>query len=175
MSPLDSFVELWRFDSPVTFGNQMIIVIAAILLGAGIMLLVCTHSAYGSVLEKESPPPTNGTGLALSDDTVDTDITVNIEDLEQDTLAENKTQMISTKGANDLDIDELPPPGVTVIITSDNVMVTKNPVHVVMTDLAPDIRDEIIDVAKEQSNGSIIIDLPDDYPNTTTKIVDPND
>lgn len=128
-------------------------------------------NAYATILEMESPPLLNETGLTLSDDTLDTDVTVSVDDLEEDALSENKTQMISSEGADDLDIDGFPPKDVSVIITNESVMVTRNPVIVEMYDVVPDIRDEIADVARQQSSGSVIIDLPDDYPNTETTVV----
>jgi hypothetical protein len=43
-------------------------------------------------------------------------------------LPANGTVSVSTEGATDMDINEFPPPGVTVIIQSDKVVVTNNPV-----------------------------------------------
>lgn len=115
-------------------------------------------NVYATILEKESPPPLNQTGLTLSDDTLDTDISINVDDMEEDTLFENRTQMISTKGANDLDIDGLPPEGVTVIIRNDTVMVTMNPVTVEFVDeMHPYIIDEILDAAREQADSRVLI------------------
>ena len=43
-------------------------------------------------------------------------------------LPANGTVSVSTEGATDMDINEFPPVGVTVIIQNDKVVVTNNPV-----------------------------------------------
>jgi hypothetical protein len=44
-------------------------------------------------------------------------------------LPANGTVSVSTEGATDMDINEFPPAGVTVIIRNDIVIVTNNPVE----------------------------------------------
>ena len=43
-------------------------------------------------------------------------------------LPANGTVSVSTEGATDMDINEFPPPGITVIIQNDKVVVTNSPV-----------------------------------------------
>jgi hypothetical protein len=117
------------------------------------LMIAIINDAYSTVLERESPPLiTNQTELDLSEDTQDTDISINVEDMEEDALFENKTQVVSTEGADDIDIDGIPPAGVTVVITNETVFVTSVPVHLEMTDeLAPSIVKALTEVANENN------------------------
>lgn len=83
--------------------------------GSGLgLLLISSIGAYAQ-LDKETP-----TGNLTED--VDISISPGEE------LPANGTVSVSTEGATDMDINEFPPPGVTVIIQNDKVVVTNNPV-----------------------------------------------
>lgn len=91
--------------------------------------------AHGSTLSLEPKPPTpvymNGTSVNLTADDKDRDISID----PYDTLPANGTQTISTTtGATDVDINEFPPVGVTVLIQNGTVTVTNHTVDV-YTDL----------------------------------------
>lgn len=116
-------------------------------------MMMTIPQVQSSVLEKESPPPiTSNLNFTMTDDTKDIDVEIDVDNMEDDALFENKTQMISTEGADDIDIDGIPPNGVTVVIQNESVIVTKNPVIIEMTDeVHPNIIDELADVAEELS------------------------
>ena len=78
------------------------------------MLLIGSIGTYAQ-LDKETP-----TGNLTED--VDISISPGEE------LPANGTVSGSTEDATDMDINEFPPPGVTVIIQNDKVVVTSNPV-----------------------------------------------
>ena len=115
------------------------------------------------VLEKESPLLQIDPDTPLvftSEDDRDIDVIVDFDATDEQSA--NHTQMISTKGADDIDISGFPPPkGLTLLITNETVTTTFNPVHVIMNkEIKPSIIDEIAAVAKESSNGTVIIDVP---------------
>jgi hypothetical protein len=56
--------------------------------------------------------------------TEDIDIAIN----PGESLPANGTVILSTEGATDMDINEFPPAGVSVIIRNESVIVTNNPV-----------------------------------------------
>lgn len=87
---------------------------------------------YASTLSLEAPPPpnlpVNGTEITLTGDELDRD--VNIDPMSPLPLP-NGTQTISTAGATDLDINEFPPVGITVLIQNETITVTKNQVQII--------------------------------------------
>jgi hypothetical protein len=84
-------------------------------LGFALSLLLTTSIGSYAQLDKETP-----TGNL----TEDVDISIS----PGESLPANGTVTISTEGATDTDMDAFPPPGVTVIIQNDKVVVTSNPV-----------------------------------------------
>jgi hypothetical protein len=86
-----------------------------LVLGIGVGLLLISSIGTYAQLDKEAP-----TGNLTED--VDISISPGEE------LPANGTVTVSTEGATDMDINEFPPPGVTVIIQNDKVVVTNNPV-----------------------------------------------
>ena len=86
-----------------------------LVLGFGLGLLLISSIRTYAQLNKEAP-----TGNLTED--VDISISPGEE------LPANGTVSVSTEGATDMDINEFPPPGVTVIIQNDTVVVTNNPV-----------------------------------------------
>ena len=86
-----------------------------LVLGLGLGLLLISSIGTYAQLDKEAP-----TGNLTED--VDISISPGEE------LPANGTVSVSTEGATDMDINEFPPPGVTVIIQNDSVVVTNNPV-----------------------------------------------
>ena len=86
-----------------------------LVLGLGLGLLLISSIGTYAQLDKEAP-----TGNLTED--VDISISPGEE------LPANGTVSVSTEGATDMDINEFPPPGVTVIIQNDIVVVTNNPV-----------------------------------------------
>ena len=86
-----------------------------LVLGFGLALLLISSIGTYAQLDKEAP-----TGNLTED--VDISISPGEE------LPANGTVSVSTEGATDMDINEFPPPRVTVIIQNDKVVVTNNPV-----------------------------------------------
>ena len=86
-----------------------------LVLGFGLGLLLISSIRTYAQLNKEAP-----TGNLTED--VDISISPGEE------LPANGTVSVSTEGATDMDINEFPPPGVTVIIQYDTVVVTNNSV-----------------------------------------------
>ena len=86
-----------------------------LVLGLGLGLLLISSIGTYAQLDKEAP-----TGNLTED------VDISISPGEQ--LPANGTVSVSTEGATDMDINEFPPPGVTVIIQNDSVVVTNNPV-----------------------------------------------
>ena len=86
-----------------------------LVLGIGVGLLLISSIGTYAQLDKEAP-----TGNLTED--VDISISPGEE------LPANGSVTVSTEGATDMDINEFPPPGVTVIIQNDKVVVTNNPV-----------------------------------------------
>lgn len=86
-----------------------------LVLGFGLGLLLISSVGSHAQLDKEAP-----TGNL----TEDVDISISPEE----ELPANGTVSVSTEGATDMDINEFPPPGITVIIQNDKVVVTNNPV-----------------------------------------------
>jgi hypothetical protein len=86
-----------------------------LVLGFGLGLLLIGSMGIYAQLDKEAP-----TGNLTED--VDISISPGEE------LPANGTVSVSTEGATDMDINEFPPPGVTVIIQNDKVVVTNNSV-----------------------------------------------
>jgi hypothetical protein len=86
-----------------------------LVLGFGLGLFLISSMGTDAQLDKEAP-----TGNLTED--VDISISPGEE------LPANGTVSVSTEGATDMDINEFPPQGVTVIIQNDTVVVTNNPV-----------------------------------------------
>ena len=86
-----------------------------LVLGFGIGLFLISSIGIDAQLDKEAP-----TGNLTED--VDISISPGEE------LPANGTVSVSTEGATDMDINEFPPEGVTVIIQNYTVAVTNNPV-----------------------------------------------
>jgi hypothetical protein len=86
-----------------------------LVLGFGLGLLLVSSIDISAQLDKETP-----TGNLTED--VDISISPGEE------LPANGTVSVSTEGATDMDINEFPPAGVSVIIQNDKVVVTNKPV-----------------------------------------------
>jgi hypothetical protein len=86
-----------------------------LVLGFGLGLFLISSIGTDAQLDKETP-----TGNLTED--VDISISPGEE------LPANGTVSVSTEGTTDMDINEFPPQGVTVIIQNDTVVVTNNPV-----------------------------------------------
>jgi hypothetical protein len=86
-----------------------------LVLGFGLGLLLISSIGTNAQLDKEAPS---------GNLTEDVDISIS----PGEELPANGTVSVSTEGATDMDINEFPPPGVTVIIQNDKVVVTNNPV-----------------------------------------------
>ena len=86
-----------------------------LVLGFGLGLLLVSSIGTNAQLDKEAPSGN-----------LTEDVDVSISPGEE--LPANGTVSVSTEGATDMDINEFPPPGVTVIIQNDKVVVTNNPV-----------------------------------------------
>ena len=90
-------------------------VYVVLVLGFGLGLLLVSSIGTNAQLDKEAPS---------GNLTEDVDISIS----PGEELPANGTVSVSTEGATDMDINEFPPPGVTVIIQNDKVVVTNNPV-----------------------------------------------
>jgi hypothetical protein len=86
-----------------------------LVLGFGLGLLLISSIGTNAQLDKEAPS---------GNLTEDVDISIS----PGEELPANGTVSVSTEWATDMDINEFPPPGVTVIIQNDKVVVTNNPV-----------------------------------------------
>ena len=86
-----------------------------LVLGFGLGLLLISSIGTNAQLDKEAPS---------GNLTEDVDISISPGEV----LPANGTVSVSTEGATDMDINEFPPPGVTVIIQNDKVVVTNNSV-----------------------------------------------
>jgi hypothetical protein len=86
-----------------------------LVLGFGLGLLLVSSIGTNAQLNKEAPS---------GNLTEDVDISIS----PGEELPANGTVSVSNEGATDMDINEFPPPGVTVIIQNDKVVVTNNPV-----------------------------------------------
>jgi hypothetical protein len=86
-----------------------------LILGFGLGLLLVNSIGTNAQLDKEAPS---------GNLTEDVDISIS----PGEELPANGTVSVSTEGATDMDINEFPPTGVTVIIQNDKVVVTNNPV-----------------------------------------------
>jgi hypothetical protein len=156
----------------------LLIIFSLCTLAFVITFYVANNNALGTaIIEREIPPLEAGDGLEISEDSADRDIQIDMSKFQDDEgnkdLGENRTEMISTRGANDLDIEGLPPKGFSLIVTNETAIITKNPVRIQMSDLEPDIRDELIDAAREQSNNTVHFDLPPDYPIERLTLAEP--
>jgi hypothetical protein len=86
-----------------------------LVLSLGLALLLISSIGTYAQLDKESPS---------GNLTEDVDISIS----PGEPLPANGTVTVSTEGATDTDMDAFPPPGITVIIQNDKVVVTNNPV-----------------------------------------------
>src|SRR5262245_37887768 len=126
--------------------NVLLLVLfaTAILITMAVAVANCTRiqPANGTTLSLEAPPPPalymNGTMTNLSADDLDRDLAID----PTDELPANGTQIMSTAGATDMDINEFPPVGVSVIIQNDTITVTNHTV---------DINTELQDEAAQQA------------------------
>ena len=159
--------------------SALLIIFSLCTLAFVITFYVANHALGTAIIEREIPPLEAGDGLEISEDSADRDIQIDLSKLQDDgegdnnDLGENRTEMISTRGADDLDIEGLPPKGFSLLVTNETAIITKNPVRIEMSDLEPDIRDELIDAAREQSNNTVHFDLPPDYPIERLTLAEP--
>ena len=73
----------------------------------------------------------------------------------EEPLPANGTVSISTEGATDSDMNVIPPEGVTVIISSDTVTVTNQPVDIA-TDEGDGDEDEVDEGDEDEGEGGIV-------------------
>jgi hypothetical protein len=92
--------------------------------GLGAITLL-THMAYAQILEKDplDQIPVDGNVTTLQDIDVAIDPTDGI-------LPANGTLSIDTAGATDIDIQSMPLPGQSIILTNTTATVTSNPVSI---------------------------------------------
>jgi hypothetical protein len=86
-----------------------------------VLVLLSTVQVSAQPLVTSTPPGTTTDGV---------NITINPDE----SLPANGTVSISTQGATDTDMNVFPPEGVTVIISSDTVTVTNQPVEIATAD-----------------------------------------
>jgi hypothetical protein len=92
--------------------------------GLGAVTLL-THMAYAQILEKDplDQIPIDGNVTTLQDIDVAIDPTDGV-------LPANGTLSIDTAGATDIDIQSMPLPGQSIILTNTTATVTSNPVSI---------------------------------------------
>jgi hypothetical protein len=73
----------------------------------------------------------------------------------EESLPANGTVSISTEGATDSDMNVIPPEGVSVIISSDTVTVTNQPVDIA-TDEGDGDEDEVDEGDEDEGEGGIV-------------------
>lgn len=92
------------------------------------IVATATEAAHASTLSLEAPPPPNvpinGSYVNLTADDNDRDISID----PLDSLPANGTQTIKTIGATDIDINDFPPVGISVLIQNDTITVTNQTV-----------------------------------------------
>ena len=88
---------------------------------------IAAPSTSGTTLSKETPSAL-GTPELMNRSADEMDIDVSVDPRES--LPLNGTQQISTKGATDIDINNFPPRGVTVVIENETVYVTNRSVTI---------------------------------------------
>jgi hypothetical protein len=84
-------------------------------------------STSATTLSKETPSSLGTPGL-MNQSADEMDIDVSVDPTES--LPLNGTQQMSTKGATDIDINNFPPRGVTVVIENETVYVTNRSVTI---------------------------------------------
>ena len=89
--------------------------VSVLITGLGLLFLLSTIQVSAQPLVKDPPGTPDGV-----------DISINPEE----PLPANGTVSISTEGATDTDMNVFPPEGVSVIISSDTVTVTNQPVDI---------------------------------------------
>ena len=98
------------------------------------LLIPATTSAYAQLLSKENPSLViEGQTLNTTADDLDVDLTIHPNDNFSDPSGQ---ETISTEGATDIDINDIPKEGITVIIQNQTVTVTEHPVTIQGGDLA---------------------------------------
>ena len=111
--------------------NDYLIILLPMLLSTPFFAIVTlseiSASSYASTLSKEGPSLIDEAG-SLNQTADEMDIDVAIDPTES--LPPNGTQQISTEGATDIDINNIPPTGVTVVIENETVYVTNRPVTI---------------------------------------------
>jgi hypothetical protein len=98
-------------------------IVLASLVGAIAIVGFGALTSYASTLSIEEPPM-QGHALNLSRDEMDRDLTIDPD------ANFTGTQELPTEGATDIDLNQIPPVGVSIIITNETVVVTKEPVTV---------------------------------------------
>lgn len=82
-----------------------------------------TADLYAQILERDADPPTvllNGTTTDLGE------ISINIDPVDE--MPANGTVTMNFDGATDTNMNDIPPTGITVVITADGVTVTNHEV-----------------------------------------------
>lgn len=125
------------------------VVIIPIIAAAMILQLPSVPLTYSQILEKDPPAlqtiDINGTMTDLGQ----RDVSIDIED---EVMPANGTVSISTEGADDIDVQSMPPAGFTIIIDNTTARVTTHPVTIEQREnLAPDESDDN-DEQDEQDN-----------------------
>lgn len=104
------------------------LIIAAAAAGIGLLLASNTLEIFAQTLDKENPNLIiEGQTLNTTADDIDVDLTIHPNDNLTDP---SKTETISTEGATDIDINDIPDVGRTVIIQNETVTVTEQPVSI---------------------------------------------
>jgi hypothetical protein len=85
---------------------------------------LCAKTLLAQVLDRDVDAPTN----LINGTTVPGGISIDIDPTE--TIPTNGTVTMSFNGATDTNMNVIPPPGVTVVITADSVTVTNQEVSI---------------------------------------------
>lgn len=114
------------------FRKEMVTLVVAAFATIAVVTTFSTQTVRADILAKDdiTDIPIGGNTTTLGE----IDVAISPYD---GFLPPNGTLTLSTAGANDLDINAMPPAGMTIIIDNQSATVTTNPVTVDMTPPAP--------------------------------------
>lgn len=110
-----------NFNSSVRIIGSLSVVIPTTILAAGLLALLPTNDdiyvANAQVVDMDEPP---------TNDTEELDVKIDATE----PLPVNGTIVVDISEADDIDIDAIPPEGVSILVTNTTLTVTNNPVEV---------------------------------------------
>jgi hypothetical protein len=116
-------------------------VVAAVLVGVYLSLLDDISIANGQVVDMDEPP-TNATE----------ELDVKIDATEP--LPLNGTLIVDITNADDIDIDAIPPEGISIVVTNTTIIVTNSPVEIQEQGVTSDTEEEEEDSTGTSGDGN---------------------